>query len=153
MDRSFAKIIRCRLLWALFMEVSEYLFSTLCWHWLMLHALNTVVDFSLACVSAFELWQYFFKTLHRTPNVLALSQFRKLDKPVRSRRLWQTLILSGLLVLSGVASIVKTIVSRPVHWPMWQWKAEWSTSFWNRWALDLTWNVRTSIFFLCSLGS
>lgn len=72
---------------------------------------NTVIDFILAVLAAVELWQFFLRTLHRDPNLSFWAQFRKINSTVRSRRIWQTLTLSGPLVLSGCASIVKTYVS------------------------------------------
>ncbi|CAI7635442.1 unnamed protein product [Penicillium pancosmium] len=69
---------------------------------------NTIIDFALAALAAVELWQFFLRTLHREPNVSFWSQFRKINSTVRSRRIWQTLTLSGPLILSGAASIVKT---------------------------------------------
>ncbi|KAL2005229.1 hypothetical protein VTN00DRAFT_2439 [Thermoascus crustaceus] len=69
---------------------------------------NTVIDFFLAVIAAFELWQFFIQTLKRNPDVSVWSQFRKLNSSMRSRRIWQTVTLSGPLILSGVASIVKT---------------------------------------------
>ncbi|KFY34308.1 hypothetical protein V494_06880 [Pseudogymnoascus sp. VKM F-4513 (FW-928)] len=68
---------------------------------------NTIIDFSLAYVSAFELWQILFRSsTHHNTSFIA--RFRELDRTTKSRRLWQTATLSGPLVLSGVASIVKT---------------------------------------------
>lgn len=72
---------------------------------------NTVIDFFLAVLAAVELWQFFLRTLHRDHNLSFWSQFRKINSTVRSRRIWQTLTLSGPLLLSGAASIVKTYVS------------------------------------------
>ncbi|KAJ5248627.1 hypothetical protein N7468_000078 [Penicillium chermesinum] len=69
---------------------------------------NTVIDFFLAALAAMELWQFFIRTLHNDPNLSVWSQFRKINRTVRSRRIWQTLTLSGPLLLSGAASIVKT---------------------------------------------
>ncbi|KAJ5587974.1 uncharacterized protein N7459_003739 [Penicillium hispanicum] len=69
---------------------------------------NTVIDFFLAVLAAVELWQFFLRTLHRDPNISFWSQFRKINSTVRSRRIWQTVTLSGPLLLSGAASIVKT---------------------------------------------
>ena len=70
-------------------------------------AFNTMIDFSLAYVSAFELWQILFRSsTHNSSSVFTL--FRELDPTSKSRRLWQTATLSGPLVLSGVASIIKT---------------------------------------------
>lgn len=72
-----------------------------------------MIDFFLAVIAAFELWQFFIQTLKRNPDVSVWSQFRKLNSSMRSRRIWQTVTLSGPLILSGVASIVKTYVCRP----------------------------------------
>ncbi|KAJ5112054.1 hypothetical protein N7532_000099 [Penicillium argentinense] len=69
---------------------------------------NTVIDFYLGVLAAVELWQFFLRTLHRDPNLSFWSQFRKINGTVRSRRIWQTITLSGPLLLSGAASIVKT---------------------------------------------
>ncbi|EED15929.1 hypothetical protein TSTA_010470 [Talaromyces stipitatus ATCC 10500] len=69
---------------------------------------NTIIDLYLAGISAFELWQFFIQTLQRNPGVSVWVQFSKINPSVRSRRIWQTLTLSGPLVLSGAASIVKT---------------------------------------------
>lgn len=70
-------------------------------------AFNSMIDFSLAYVSAFELWQILFRSsTHNSSGVF--TRFRELDPTTRSRRLWQTATLSGPLVLSGVASIIKT---------------------------------------------
>jgi hypothetical protein len=71
-------------------------------------AFNTIIDFSLGYVAAFELWQFMFRANSRSSPTSLIKRFRELDKTTRSRRLWQTLTLSGPLVLSGVASIVKT---------------------------------------------
>ncbi|CAG7930363.1 unnamed protein product [Penicillium olsonii] len=69
---------------------------------------NTVIDYFLAILAAVELWQFFLRTLHRNPNLSFWSQFNKISGTVRSRRIWQTITLSGPLLLSGCASIVKT---------------------------------------------
>jgi hypothetical protein len=75
-------------------------------------AFNTMIDFSLAYVSAFELWQFMFRASNRSGGQSFLTRFRNLDPQVRSRRVWQTVTLAGPLVLSGVASIVKTYLLR-----------------------------------------
>ncbi|KAJ5260781.1 hypothetical protein N7505_009131 [Penicillium chrysogenum] len=69
---------------------------------------NTVIDYFLAVLAAVELWQFFLRTLHRNPETSFWSQFCKISATVRSRRIWQTITLSGPLILSGCASIVKT---------------------------------------------
>ena len=73
---------------------------------------NTVIDFFLAVLAAVELWQFFLRTLHRNPHTSFWSQFCKISGTVRSRRIWQTITLSGPLLLSGCASIVKTYVNK-----------------------------------------
>lgn len=101
--------------------------NTLALGWL-LSGFNTNIDLYLAGISAFELWQFFIQTLQRNPGASVWAQFRKINPNIRSRRIWQTLTLSGYisswinhnqitnranrpLILSGVASIVKTYVS------------------------------------------
>ncbi|CRG89917.1 hypothetical protein PISL3812_06956 [Talaromyces islandicus] len=69
---------------------------------------NTIIDLYLGGLAAFELWQFFIQTLERNPGVSFWTQFNKINSTVRSRRIWQTLTLSGPLFLSGAASIVKT---------------------------------------------
>ncbi|KAJ5691661.1 hypothetical protein N7488_012396 [Penicillium malachiteum] len=69
---------------------------------------NTIIDFFLATLAAIELWQFFLRTLHRDSSTSFWTQFRKINKTVRSRRIWQTITLSGPLILSGAASIIKT---------------------------------------------
>lgn len=77
-------------------------------------AFNTIIDFSLAYVSAFELWQILFRSsTHHSTSFFA--RFRELDRKTKSRRLWQTATLSGPLVLSGVASIVKTYLLKALE--------------------------------------
>ncbi|KAJ5420010.1 hypothetical protein N7465_002529 [Penicillium sp. CMV-2018d] len=66
---------------------------------------NTVIDFFLAVLAAVELWQFFLRTLHRNPHTSFWSQFCKISGTVRSRRIWQTITLSGPLLLSGCASV------------------------------------------------
>lgn len=83
-------------------------------HPLMQAGFNTVIDLSLAGLATFELWQFFIQTLQRNPGVSVWTQFRKINSSVRSRRIWQTITLGGPLVLSGVASIVKTYVCAAV---------------------------------------
>jgi hypothetical protein len=58
---------------------------------------NTIIDMYLAGISAFELWQFFIQTLQRNPGVSVWAQFSKINPNVRSRRIWQTLTLSGYL--------------------------------------------------------
>lgn len=93
----------------------------------LLLGFNTVIDLYLGGLAAFELWQFFIQTLERNPGVPVWKQFNKINGSVRSRRIWQTLTLSGYeghflflnceadrcsrpLFLSGAASVVKTYV-------------------------------------------
>ncbi|KAJ5909200.1 hypothetical protein N7495_001882 [Penicillium taxi] len=69
---------------------------------------NSIIDFFLAVLAAVELWQFFLRTLQRDHKTSFWSQFQSINRTVRSRRIWQTLTLSGPLLLSGAASIVKT---------------------------------------------
>lgn len=64
-------------------------------------AFNTIIDMYLAGISAFELWQFFIQTLQRNPSVSVWAQFSKINPNVRSRRIWQTLTLSGYLIQSN----------------------------------------------------
>lgn len=59
---------------------------------------NTIIDMYLAGISAFELWQFFIQTLQRNPGVSVWAQFSKINPNVRSRRIWQTLTLSGYYI-------------------------------------------------------
>ncbi|KAL4788322.1 hypothetical protein BJX76DRAFT_353350 [Aspergillus varians] len=73
-------------------------------------AFNTLVDFFLTVLSAMQLWQFSIRTIERSsvgPDSF-FSRFKRMPRQARNRRLWQTLILSGPLALSGCASIVKT---------------------------------------------
>lgn len=74
-------------------------------------AFNTIIDFTLTYLAGFELWQFMFRTSSAPRQTSILTRFKKLDPRVRTQRLWQTLLLCGPLLLSGVASIVKTYVS------------------------------------------
>lgn len=71
---------------------------------------NAVIDYFLAVLAAVELWQFFLRTLRRDPHTSFWSHFCRISGTVRSRRIWQTITLSGPLLLSGCASIIKTCV-------------------------------------------
>ncbi|KAL4792781.1 hypothetical protein BDV19DRAFT_367731 [Aspergillus venezuelensis] len=73
-------------------------------------AFNTTVDFFLTVLSAMQLWQFSIQAVDRSPvaNISFLSRFKRMPKQSRNRRIWQTVVLSGPLALSGCASIVKT---------------------------------------------
>ena len=74
-------------------------------------AFNTVIDFTLTYLSGFELWQFMFRASSQGRQTPFITRFKKLDRTIRTQRLWQTLLLCGPLLLSGIASIVKTYVS------------------------------------------
>ncbi|KAL4746141.1 hypothetical protein BDW72DRAFT_185539 [Aspergillus terricola var. indicus] len=71
---------------------------------------NTAVDFFLTVLSAIQLWQFSIRSVDRAPsaNNSLFARFKRLPRQARNRRIWQTMILSGPLALSGCASIVKT---------------------------------------------
>ncbi|KAL3457187.1 hypothetical protein BJX64DRAFT_293359 [Aspergillus heterothallicus] len=77
---------------------------------------NTAVDFALTILSAMQLWQYSIRATDAAPSSSAggggsssfMNRFKRMPRPARNRRIWQTVILSGPLALSGCASIVKT---------------------------------------------
>ncbi|KAL4738828.1 hypothetical protein BDV11DRAFT_205673 [Aspergillus similis] len=71
---------------------------------------NTAVDFFLTVISAIQLWQFSIQTVDRAPSGKNsfFARFKRLPRHARNRRIWQTMVLSGPLALSGCASIVKT---------------------------------------------
>ncbi|KAL2802919.1 hypothetical protein BJX63DRAFT_437432 [Aspergillus granulosus] len=74
---------------------------------------NTTVDFALTILSAMQLWQFSIRAIDTGPSGTGSSfihRFKRIPKQARNRRIWQTVILSGPLALSGCASIVKTYV-------------------------------------------
>lgn len=71
------------------------------------------MDFLLTALSAVELWHSLFQTLDQGLKHKSLySSFKDMNPLARSRRIWQTVTLSGPLLLSGIACIVRTCVSR-----------------------------------------
>ncbi|KAL3471137.1 hypothetical protein BJX99DRAFT_32926 [Aspergillus californicus] len=73
-------------------------------------AFNSAVDFSLTILSAMQLWQFSMRAMDGAPTGgnSFFVRFKRMPKHARNRRIWQTLILSVPLALSGCASIVKT---------------------------------------------
>ncbi|KAJ9616644.1 hypothetical protein H2200_000363 [Cladophialophora chaetospira] len=71
-------------------------------------AINTIIDFTLTYLAGFELWQFMLRGARTGKENSVLARFKRLDDRVRNQRLWQTLLLCGPLLLSAVASIVKT---------------------------------------------
>ncbi|OQV05684.1 hypothetical protein CLAIMM_10377 [Cladophialophora immunda] len=71
-------------------------------------AFNCVIDFTLTYLAGFELWQFMFRGAKNSSENSFLTRFRRLDRGIRTQRLWQTVLICGPLLLSGVASIVKT---------------------------------------------
>ncbi|KIX06276.1 uncharacterized protein Z518_04251 [Rhinocladiella mackenziei CBS 650.93] len=71
-------------------------------------AFNTIIDFTLTYLAGLELWQFMFRAADHGRQTSFMTRFKKLDPSIRNQRLWQTLLLCGPLLLSGVASIVKT---------------------------------------------
>ncbi|KAH0837426.1 hypothetical protein FOPE_05040 [Fonsecaea pedrosoi] len=71
-------------------------------------AFNCIIDFTLTYLAGFELWQFMFRGAQSSRENSFLARFKRLDRGIRTQRLWQTLLICGPLLLSGVASIVKT---------------------------------------------
>ncbi|PYI18995.1 hypothetical protein BO99DRAFT_334100, partial [Aspergillus violaceofuscus CBS 115571] len=71
---------------------------------------NSGIDLFLTALSAIQLWHYTMRATDRGPSHSEsfCSRFRKIPRRSRNRRLWQTCALSGPLLLSGIASIIKT---------------------------------------------
>lgn len=74
---------------------------------------NSTIDFFLTILSAVQLWRFTISATDRgpVPRLHLCARIRKMPKQARIRRVWQTVSLSGPLLLSGIASIVKTYVS------------------------------------------
>ncbi|RAH86730.1 hypothetical protein BO86DRAFT_394529 [Aspergillus japonicus CBS 114.51] len=68
--------------------------------------LNTALDFFLAVLAGVQLWR--FPLARKDGSHSFISRFKKLPRGARNRRLWQTAAISGPLLLSGIASLVKT---------------------------------------------
>ncbi|RMD41472.1 hypothetical protein DV735_g3636, partial [Chaetothyriales sp. CBS 134920] len=87
-------------------------------------AFNTIIDFALTYLAGFELWQFLLRHNNSVQCASMYKKFTRLESRVRNQRLWQTALLCGPLLLSGIASIVKTYLLSAVG---------------NR--LDFTWNI------------
>ncbi|RAH75113.1 uncharacterized protein BO66DRAFT_467712 [Aspergillus aculeatinus CBS 121060] len=83
--------------------------STTCGVRTRLMGLNTAIDFFLAILAGVQLWRFPLARKDRSQSFL--SRFKKLPREARNRRLRQTAAISGPLLLSGIASLVKTTVS------------------------------------------
>jgi len=90
----------------------RYLCHPFLWNSLLtIIGINATVNLLLAVISAIEIWQFFFRELRQNLGVSFWSQFRNTSGSVRVRRALQTVVISGLLLLAGAASIVKAYVS------------------------------------------
>ncbi|KAF4167372.1 hypothetical protein CNMCM6936_005329 [Aspergillus lentulus] len=71
---------------------------------------NTTIDFFLTALSAVQLWRYTIRATDSTPaqHKPLFGRIRRMPRQALFRRIWQTVSLSGPLLLSGIASIVKT---------------------------------------------
>ncbi|KAH1514412.1 hypothetical protein KXV65_000702 [Aspergillus fumigatus] len=71
---------------------------------------NTTIDFFLTALSAVQLWRYTLRATDAAPakHKLPFSRIRRMPRQALFRRIWQTISLSGPLLISGIASIVKT---------------------------------------------
>ncbi|PLB53916.1 hypothetical protein P170DRAFT_442127 [Aspergillus steynii IBT 23096] len=78
--------------------------------------LNTTVDFFLTIISAIQLWRFTIRATDSGPSGSNsfLAKFHNMPKQTRARRMWQTITLSGPLLLSGIASIVKTYLLKSI---------------------------------------
>ena len=73
-------------------------------------AFNTLVDFFLVGLAAYEIWQFVFQA-HAQHLTAWVDKFKALERHVRRQRLWQTFLVCAPLSLSGVACIVKSPVT------------------------------------------
>ncbi|ETI19833.1 hypothetical protein G647_08847 [Cladophialophora carrionii CBS 160.54] len=87
-------------------------------------AFNCIIDFTLTYLAGFELWQFMLRGAHSIRENSFLTRFKRLDPRIRSQRIWQTLLLCVPLLLSGIASIIKTYLLSAIG---------------SR--LDFTWNI------------
>ncbi|TQB74603.1 hypothetical protein MPDQ_004452 [Monascus purpureus] len=76
-------------------------------------AVNTAVDFLVTLLTAVELWYSLLQTMDRGVRHKSIySNIRDMNPAARSRRIWQTVTLSGPLFFSGIACIVKTCLTK-----------------------------------------
>ncbi|KAE8381248.1 hypothetical protein BDV26DRAFT_302003 [Aspergillus bertholletiae] len=77
---------------------------------------NSSIDFLLTILSAAQLWRFTLRATYRgpAPRLHLCARIRKMPKKARLHRAWQTVSLSGPLLLSGVASIVKTYLLKSI---------------------------------------
>jgi len=102
-----------------FIQGGIYTASSLWNSLLTMAGVNATVDFLLAAIAAVEIWQFFFRELQQNPGVSFWSQFRDISGSVRVRWALPTVVISGLLLLAGDASIVKAYVSYPMTGLFW----------------------------------
>ncbi|OJJ95003.1 hypothetical protein ASPACDRAFT_48451 [Aspergillus aculeatus ATCC 16872] len=78
---------------------------------------NSGIDLFLTALSAIQLWGYTMRATDRRPSHSEsfCSRLRKIPRRSRNRRLWQTCALSGPLLLSGIASIIKTWLLKAIE--------------------------------------
>jgi hypothetical protein len=91
---------------------SSYILRYFCTPTNRLPGFNTTIDFFLTALSAVQLWRYTIMATDSAPSqhTPLFSRIRRMSRQALLRRLWQTVSLSGPLLLSGIASIVKTYV-------------------------------------------
>ncbi|PIG82060.1 hypothetical protein AARAC_000182 [Aspergillus arachidicola] len=77
---------------------------------------NSTIDFFLTIISAVQLWRFTIRATDcgPAPRPHLCARIRKMPKQARIRRVWQTVSLSGPLLLSGIASIVKTYLLKSI---------------------------------------
>ncbi|KAK1148061.1 hypothetical protein N8T08_010696 [Aspergillus melleus] len=77
---------------------------------------NTAVDFFLTVLSAIQLWRFTIRATNSGPSGSNsfLAKLHNMPRQTRVRRIWQTVTLSGPLLLSGISSIVKTYLLKSI---------------------------------------
>ncbi|KAH8432914.1 uncharacterized protein LDX57_010546 [Aspergillus melleus] len=77
---------------------------------------NTAVDLFLTVLSAIQLWRFTIRATNSGPpgSNSFLAKLHNMPRQTRVRRIWQTVTLSGPLLLSDIASIVKTYLLKSI---------------------------------------
>lgn len=63
-------------------------------------AINTSADFIIAIIANYEIWQFFTVGGKNSGSKSILTQFRELDPKTRNQRIWQSIVLSGPVIMS-----------------------------------------------------
>ncbi|KAI9038117.1 uncharacterized protein KD926_011251 [Aspergillus affinis] len=86
------------------------------WYANIMKGFNTAVDLFLTILSAIQLWRFTIRATDSGPSGRNsfLAKLHNMPRQTRIRRMWQTITLSGPLLLSGIASIVKTYLLKSI---------------------------------------